>query len=459
MDGKPVWPRPTVPMTVARQYAHLMHGDDTLRCWRGNWMMWEPAGRWAEIERAAVSSGIYEALEHAVFVIEQSGEDGSLVKVAVPWEPNRKKVSDVVDALEAVAFLPGSIAVPTWLDEAGGPPANEIVAVENGLLHVTSRRLLDHDPRFFTLVAVPFAYEPDATCDRWLAFLDELWPDDADSIAALQEFFGYVISGRTDLQKILLLIGPTRGGKGVIARVLEALLGKGNIAGPTLASLNTNFGLSPLLGKSLAIISDARLDGRTAHQVVERLLAISGEDAITVDRKYREPWTGRIPARLFMISNEVPSFGDASAAIVGRFVALRLTRSWYGHESGELDDELHAELPGILGWALDGLDRLAARGRFTQPKSADDIIMQLKESASPVAAFVRERCEVGADRQVGRDVLFEAWRDWCEETGAVAGDKTDFGRRLRAAVPELGEHRPRTESNFRPRMYRGLGLR
>ena len=25
---------------------------------------------------------------------------------------------------------------------------------------------------------------------------------------------------------------------------------------------------------------------------VERLLSISGEDTITVDRKYREPWTG-----------------------------------------------------------------------------------------------------------------------------------------------------------------------
>ena len=42
-----------------------------------------------------------------------------------------------------------------------------------------------------------------------------------------------------DLQKILLLVGPTRAGKGVIARVLGALVGRGNVAGPTLASLGT----------------------------------------------------------------------------------------------------------------------------------------------------------------------------------------------------------------------------
>ena len=90
----------------------------------------------------------------------------------------------------------------------------------------------------------------------------------------------YVISGRLDLHKILLLIGPTRAGKGVIARVLKALVGRGNYAGPTLASLGTNFGLSPLIGKPLAIISDARLGGANVHQVVERLLSVSGEDML-----------------------------------------------------------------------------------------------------------------------------------------------------------------------------------
>jgi putative DNA primase/helicase len=81
-------------------------------------------------------------------------------------------------------------------------------------------------------VSVPFDYDPNApTPERWLTFLKELWPDDADSIKALQEFFGYVISGRTDLQKMLLLVGPTRSGKGTIARILTALIGRGNAAG------------------------------------------------------------------------------------------------------------------------------------------------------------------------------------------------------------------------------------
>ena len=59
---------------------------------------------------------------------------------------------------------------------------------------------------------------------------------------------------------MFLLVGPKRGGKGTIARVLRRLIGAHNVAGPTLASFATNFGLQDLVAKSLAVISDARLE-------------------------------------------------------------------------------------------------------------------------------------------------------------------------------------------------------
>ena len=51
-------------------------------------------------------------------------------------------------------------------------------------------------------------------------------------------------------------------------------------------------------------------------------------------------------------------FGDASGAIAGRFLVLTLRNSWLGREDPALTDALLTELPGILGWVLDGLDRL-----------------------------------------------------------------------------------------------------
>src|SRR5437763_16603023 len=128
------------------------------------------------------------------------------------------------------------------------------------------------------------------------------------------------------------MIGPTRGGKGVIARVLEALIGRKNVAAPTLTSFGGEFGLAPLIGKPLAVISDARFAGKDASIVVERLLSISGEDSLTINRKFRYQWTGKLPTRLHVISNELPKLGDASTAIVGRMVLILVKRSWLGQE-------------------------------------------------------------------------------------------------------------------------------
>jgi putative DNA primase/helicase len=245
--------------------------------------------------------------------------------------------------------------------------------------------------------------------------------------------------------------------KGTIARVLAAMLGKGNAAGPTLASLGSNFGLSPLLGRPLAVVSDARLGGANVHQVVERLLSISGEDMLTVDRKYREPWTGRLPTRFLVLSHELPRFGDASGAIAHRFVVLNMTTSFLGKENTRLTAELSEELPGILGWALDGLDRLAYRDMFTQPASSSDAILALQDLVSPVAAFVRDQCRVGIGMEVTVTDLYNAWKIWCDDNGHKPGSVQTLGRDLRAVIPQLRIARPR-EGDSRERWYVGLAL-
>jgi len=88
----------------------------------------------------------------------------------------------------------------------------------------------------------------------------------------------------------------------------------------------------------------------------------SGEDALTVDRKFLGSVTMKLPTRLMFLTNELPRMHDASAALAGRFVVLRLTRSFYGQEDIALTAKLVEELPGILLWATEGLNRLRAAG-------------------------------------------------------------------------------------------------
>jgi putative DNA primase/helicase len=452
-----ILPPPTDPMAVARELVARQHtheqGDLLLRRWRGQWWEWDTT-RWVERDDKRIVAAMYAFTEHTAYWIKNKDGKAELKR----WAPNRYKVADLADALGAIGYLHENIRTPEWLASAKRlPPARELVALENGLLHVQTRKLYRHDPALFNIVGVPFDYAPRAAQPKqWLKFLAALWDDDTDAIDALQEFFGYLIAGDTRQHKILLIVGPRRGGKGTIARVVKELLGEGNYCGPTLASLGTNFGLQPLIGKPLAIVSDARLGGANVHQVVERLLSISGEDMLTIDRKYHAHWTGTLPTRFIIISNELPRFGDASGAISSRFVLLTLTKSWLGKENTKLTSELLPELPGILNWALDGLERLQEQGRFTIVQSSEDALGALQDLVSPVAAFVRECCEIGAF-QVAVDTLYGRWKTWAEENGHKVTSAQVFGRDLRAVVPALRVIRPRKDDT-RHREYQGIRL-
>ena len=141
------------------------------------------------------------------------------------------------------------------------------------------------------------------------------------------------------------MVGPTRCGKGTIARTLTELVGRDNVAAPTLASLSTNFGLAPLIGKPLAIIADARLGSRSdPAAIAERLLSVSGEDALTIDRKFQPAWTGRLPTRFVVLTNELPRLVDASGALAKRFLVLTMQQSFLGREDHGLTGKLLAEL-------------------------------------------------------------------------------------------------------------------
>jgi putative DNA primase/helicase len=297
-------PPPNQPMAVARVFVarHAMHGDlFKLRYWRGGWWTWRTT-HWAEVGEGHVKSALWQFTEHARY---PKGLN------AAPWAPTDHKIHDLTSALKAICILDDEQDQPGWLDGRG--TSGMIVSVANGLLDVERRRLIPHAPSYFNQTSVPFNYDPNAPAPRrWLAFLAELFPGEQAAIDALGEWFGYVVCGRTDLHKILLMVGPTRGGKGCVARILTALIGRKNCAGPTLNSLAGEFGLAPLIGKPLAVVSDARFAGKDASIMVERLLSISGEDTLTINRKYRDQWTGKLPTRIHILSNELPKLGDAS---------------------------------------------------------------------------------------------------------------------------------------------------
>ena len=181
---------------------------------------------------------------------------------------------------------------------------------------------------------------------------------------------------------------------------------------------------------------------------------------LSIDRKFLPAWTGRLPTRFLILTNELPKLSDTSGALASRFIMWRVTRSFYGQEDMQLTTKLIAERPRILCWATEGLDRLARRGYFVQPSSAREALRDLEDLASPISAFLRDRCVLDARYSVECGDLFDAWVAWCRDNGRDhPGTAQVFGRDLSAAATQVETKQMRIpEKDKRLRFYCGIAL-
>ncbi|OHB52483.1 MAG: hypothetical protein A2Y12_06355 [Planctomycetes bacterium GWF2_42_9] len=444
-------------LPTAKAYVNEFHTHPegrTLISYAGLIMSWQN-NRYVEMEDQCLRNRLQPWLHDALrYIYNKARGQNELVC----FESNPGTVNAALETIRAYAHIPAIIAPPSWLeDNSSLPPAKEMLACRSMNLHIPTSTIYPATPRLFTTNALEFDYDADAEEPiNWLTFIHDLW-DDQQSIELLQEWFGYCLTCDSSQQKMLLLVGPRRCGKGTIGRILTKLIGAGNVAGPTTGSLAGTFGLQPLIGKSLAIVSDARFTGQDIGIVVERLLCISGEDSLTIDRKHKESVTMKLPTRFMFLTNELPRLTDASNALAGRFMLLRINKSWYGKEDIELGNKLEKELQGILLWALKGWLRLKERGRFIQPQTSLDAIEELEDLCSPVAAFVREKCIVEPGYRISVDALYAAWQMWCQSEGrSIVSTKQTFGRDLSAAFPNV---RYRRNSHIYEKFYDSIALK
>jgi putative DNA primase/helicase len=440
------------PAQIANDFltAHSVARLSCIRYWNGSWWLW--------------SDGCYREMEEfelRALVVTHFKRGWAHVK--------REHVSNVVEHLRAALFLPSNIQPPVWISTENPPfEPHECFATATQIVHLpslasnTSQFSVPASPAFFTLSAADFEVTNIAQIPHlWLAFLEQVWPGDQQSIDTLQEIFGYILTADTRQQKILSLIGPKRSGKGTIVRILRKLIGENNVAGPTLSSLSTQFGMSALIGKTLAVISDMRMSGRVdSEAIVERLLAISGEDKVSIDIKHRPAIHCQLPLKFLLLSNEIPRLSDATATIVSRFIMLRTTHSFYGREDTDLLDKLVGELPGIFAWAVEGSRRLRERGHFVQPASGQKLIDDMTNLASPVMAFVQERCALESNSSISKQGLYDEYNVWRNAHGIDHKlSQPVFGRNLLSAYTQISEVRPRTDAGSRERHYTGITLK
>ena len=407
------------------------------------------------IEEATIRSKLYAFLDKCKKPAKQG---------LAAFNPSPATVSAGLDAIKSIVHLPNhpNTKPPIWLEgyAQSKPQSSKLISLMNGIFHLEDSILLPHSLGFFTQNSLPFAYNPSAQCPVWMSFLSSVWPNDQESVDALQEMFGYILSGDTRQQKFFNIIGPRRSGKGTINKVLVALLGQHNTVAPELGELCDTFGLQPWLGKLLASFTDARAPERNRSAVVSQLLRIVGGDTITVNRKNKDAWNGYLPTRLVVYSNEVLHLTENSNALTGRMIVFKMTKTFMDKEDTELANKLEKELSGIFNWAMEGLARRLERGgHFLQPSTGKEYLDLMAELGNPMKPFADDALEFDPLATTLKDEVFACWKHWALKKSMSPGTEQAFKRRFLASTQErYVEARQIQVNGERSQVYTGIKL-
>jgi putative DNA primase/helicase len=354
--------------------------------------------------------GIYYGFDGEVWHPLETGELAHRVQIEMEYSNvSQSAINSTITAIERKVFGNKFTFDTTKL------------AFENGILDLKDPENItmeDFDISHQVTGKYPFEYDETATCPQWKYFLKEVFEVDQERIDLLQEWVGYSLIHDNRFQKIMVMVGVSRSGKGTIARVIKEVVGSDNYSGLSLSSLVDNFGCSMLLGKKIAVIADAHRPPKgTAERAKELLLNISGGDTIAVNRKYLEMISVQLGTRLTLVANEVPQFSDGADALINRFLVLPFRRTFAGEEDFQLESRLIEEVPGILVWAIEGLQRLMSNQKFTTVQAAKEEIEEIRASNNPIGDFIGGNVSVEEGKRTLVTEVYHAYVDYCREYG------------------------------------------
>jgi putative DNA primase/helicase len=230
------------------------------------------------------------------------------------------------------------------------------------------------------------------------------------------------------MEKALLLYGSGANGKSVLFDVMNALLGRENIANFSMSNLLEEHNRALIAHKLLNYGSEI-----TATRTRDEFKNLVSTEPIQARLKYGNSFTMTDYAKLAFNCNELPKDFDHQHAYFRRLliVPFRLTIPENRQDKTLANKIIENELAGVFNWIIDGLKRLLKTEKFTESKIVKDTLETYKQESDSVACFIAENSyKPSATEHILLKNLYADYRAFCQEDGASALKKTNFKHRL-----------------------------
>ena len=307
--------------------------------------------------------------------------------------------------------------------------------VANGTVDLRTGALRPHARADLNTKLAPCAYDPEALCPTWDAFLLRAMGGDAELVGYLQRLVGYSLTGDTSEQLLAFCYGKGSNGKSTFLGTLRSLFGDySTVAARGLLFRRKGGGerhpteLASLFGARFVVVPEVEEGSAFDEALIKDL---TGGDAISCRRMGEDFWSFDPSHKLWLAGNHRPVVKGNDHGIWRRIKLIPWTVLIPDHEKDiQLPVKLAAEASGILRWAVAGAIEWHAKG-LQQPAAVRDASEKYRKESDATGQFFEERMIFGPKEIIVRSELRKVYLAWCEETGNLPLGARALGERLR----------------------------
>lgn len=426
-------------------------GDDTMVSELNN-----IAARLRSIDAALKThkSMIGRRLTHA----KNAGNSGPMTNMAAEAQVELARTVDAMDRGDLdINTLSGVLRFSVAPDPASGMSAMPRVD------------LVPHDRAQLLTKIMPVAFDPEAKCPRFDAFLKQIQPN-IEMRGFLQRWFGLSMSG-LDVQKLAFFHGGGANGKSVLvdtmARIfgdyaatakIESLTGKKKKSGS-----DSQPDLIPLIGARFVRTSEPEEGERLQEGLVK---ALTGGEPMMIRDLFSGMITFQPIFKLTVSGNHLPDIRGGDDGIWRRLMLVQFPVQIAVEKripKKQLDEILWAERSGILNWLVDGLKGYLDGG-LQEPEDVVAATAGYRKESDPVGTFLTDATDVTGyegDFMTAKE-LIEAFNFWIEERGETRWGNRTVSLRMKAKA-DGGWRHPDSQKTFAAGKsgvtgYRGIRL-
>lgn len=308
----------------------------------------------------------------------------------------------------------------------------------NGTLDLRTGEFREHRPEDYLTKVSPVEYDPDAKCDRFVRFMDEVMMGDKDTIRYTQKALGYALSGDTRMECFFILYGATsRNGKGTLMESFLRLMGDyGRNADPVMLAMKFNAQsngpteeLARLAGSRFVNISEPEKKLTIDAALTKRL---TGNDTITARFLHENSFEFRASFKIFINTNYQPNITDLTLFHSGRVKMIPFNRHF---EESEQDKGLKAffaqpeNMSGIFNWVYEGFKLFIKEG-LEMPQAVKDATADYELESDKVGQFCALCLQHKKGEELRSAAVFDIYMRWCEANNIKALGQPNFKKEM-----------------------------